>query len=311
MPIEADCNKRMKPCIGGAVNSPAFSVRALAVFFAALFLAGCAASSAGRLAEDGPIDVIDAHTHCVFNNTPEKTSGIIQSKEEYLREMAENHVVGAIAHTGYLGDFHEDLRDRNVVFCYGVGDDIDEAQIEASLKSGRYGCIKIYLGYIHRYAYDDAYRRLYKLAEIYDVPVVFHTGDTYSAKAKLKYADPLTIDEVAVDHPKVRFVIAHCGDPWIKTAAEVAYKNANVYLDLSGIMVGDLNQYPKELVEEYLVRPIGWIFNYVGDPSKILYGTDWPLVDMGQYLRAIKRAIPEEHWKAVFHDNAVKVFKLK
>jgi len=42
-----------------------------------------------------------------------------------------------------------------------------------------------------------------------------------------------------------------------------------------------------------------------------LYGSDWPLVNMGQYIEAIKKAIPEEHWKAVFHDNAVNVFKLK
>jgi predicted TIM-barrel fold metal-dependent hydrolase len=44
------------------------------------------------------------------------------------------------------------------------------------------------------------YEPAYQLAQKYDVPVIFHTGDTYSVKAKLKYADPLTIDEVAVDH---------------------------------------------------------------------------------------------------------------
>jgi uncharacterized protein len=283
------------------------------VLFLVLFLTSCTTPGGGKagLSRDRQLKIIDAHTHCVFNNTPEKTSKIMQSKEEYLKEMADNNVVGAVAHTGYLGDFYGDLKGRNVIFCYGVGHNVNEAEIEDGLKAGKYGCIKIYLGYIHRYAFDDAYKGVYKLAETYDVPVVFHTGDTYDAKAKLKYADPMTIDEVAVDHPKVRFVIAHCGNPWINTAAEVAYKNANVYLDLSGFMVGDLDQYPEELVDDYLVKPVGWIFNYVGNPSKILYGSDWPLVDMGQYIRATKRAIPEQHWKAVFHDNAVNVFKLK
>jgi|OpeIllAssembly_1097287.scaffolds.fasta_scaffold31020_2 hypothetical protein len=283
------------------------------VLFIVLFLTGCTTSGGGKtgLPKDSQLKIIDAHTHCVFNNTREKTSNIMQSKEEYLKEMTDHNVVGAVAHTGYLGDFYEDLKERNVIFCYGVGDEINEKEIDEALKSGKYGCVKIYLGYIHRYAFDDAYKRIFKIAETYDVPVVFHTGDTYSAKAKLKYADPMSIDEVAVDHPKVRFVIAHCGNPWIHTAAEVAYKNANVYLDLSGIIVGDLDQNSRENVDNYLVKPIGWIFNYVGSPSKILYGSDWPLVNMGQYIQAIKKAIPEEHWKAVFHDNAVNVFKLK
>jgi len=282
------------------------------VLFIVLFLTGCTISNGGTawLSKDSHLKIIDAHTHCVFDNTPEKTSRVMQSKEEYLKEMTDNNVVGAIAHTGFLGDYYEDLKQRNVIFCYGVGDEINEKEIDETLKSGKYGCVKIYLGYIHRYAFDDAYKRIYKLAETYDVPVVFHTGDTYSSKAKLKYADPMTIDEVAVDHPKVRFVIAHCGNPWINTAAEVAYKNANVYLDLSGIVVGDLDENPRENVDNYLVKPIAWIFNYVGSPSKILYGSDWPLVHMSQYVKAIKRAIPEEHWKAVFHDNAVNVFKL-
>lgn len=264
-----------------------------------------------RSSRSARLRIVDAHTHCVFDNTRERTSGIRQSRKEYLREMAENNVVGAVAHTGYVGDYHEEMKAQNVAFCYGVGSRIDEKDLERGLKTGAYGCIKIYLGYIHRYAYDNAYRRLYALAETYDVPVVFHTGDTYDAKAKLKYAHPLTIDEVAVDHPKVRFVIAHCGNPWIRTAAEVAYKNANVYLDVSGMMVGNLDQYPPELLDEYLVKPIRWVFHYVEGSTKLMYGSDWPLVDMGQYIRAVQRAIPEEHWPAVFHDNAVKVFKLK
>jgi hypothetical protein len=39
-----------------------------------------------------------------------------------------------------------------------------------------------------------------------------------------------------------------------------------------------------------------------------MFGTDWPLTDIGPYLEAFKRAIPREHWKAVFHDNAARVY---
>lgn len=253
--------------------------------------------------------IIDAHTHTDFSGGVEQTSGIPKTESEYFKEWREAGVVGAVAHTSQtLGNFHN-LKDRNVIYCAGVGTDVDVAAIDSGLKSGKYGCIKIYLGYVHRYAYDQAYEPVYKLAEQYDVPVVFHTGDTYSTRAKLKYADPLTIDEVAVDHPRVRFVIAHCGNPWIESAAEVTYKNPNVFMECSALLIGDSSQTPKEKVETYVTRPIAWIFGYIEDPTKLMFGTDWPLNKMKPYLEAYKSAIPKEHWKAVFHDNAVRVFR--
>jgi predicted TIM-barrel fold metal-dependent hydrolase len=40
-----------------------------------------------------------------------------------------------------------------------------------------------------------------------------------------------------------------------------------------------------------------------------MFGTDWPLTEMKPYVESYKSAIPKEHWRAVFHDNAVRVFK--
>jgi len=259
-------------------------------------------------ADTANLEIIDAHTHTDFTGKPERTSGIPVTEAEYFREMLEAGVVGAVAHTQQDGSGYADLRAHNVISCGGVGARVDVARIESGLRSHKYGCIKIYLGYVHQWAYDKAYEPAYVLAEKYDVPVVFHTGDTYSTTGKLKYSDPLTIDEVAVDHPKVNFVIAHAGNPWIESAAEVAYKNPNVYLDGSAFLIGDLGKEPQEKVDEYVVRPVKWIFGYVEDPKKLMFGTDWPLTEMKPYVDAFKRAIPPEHWKAVFHDNAARVF---
>lgn len=280
---------------------------------AALLLACSCAGPAARSPAGptgAPLRIVDAHTHTDFTGKPERTSGIPFTQAEYLAEMREAGVVGAVAHTTGDGEGWVDLRAQNVVHCGGVGDAIDLPRLEEGLASRRYRCIKIYLGYVHRFAYDAAYEPVYALAQKHDVPVVFHTGDTYSTKGKLKYADPLTIDEVAVDHPKVTFVIAHCGNPWIESAAEVAYKNPNVTLDGSAFLIGDLGATSPEKIEEYMVRPLAWIFGYLEDPKKLMFGSDWPLVRMGPYVAAFKRAIPREHWQAVFHDNAVRVFKL-
>lgn len=256
------------------------------------------------------LPIIDAHTHAHFNGKPEATSGILQTEEQYLKELKEIGGVGAVSHADRgapaLGGGLEKLPAYQ---CYGVGQKVNVKDVERALKSKRARCLKIYLGYIHRYAYDAAYRPLYPLAAKYDVPVVFHTGDTYSTKGKLKYADPLTIDEVAVDFPKTTFVIAHLGNPWVESAAQVAYKNPNVYVEASALMIGDLSN--TEEVDTYLVKPLRWAWGYVGDPSKFLYGTDWPLVGMKAYSDAYKKAIPEKHWCDVFFKNAVKVFRMK
>jgi predicted TIM-barrel fold metal-dependent hydrolase len=261
---------------------------------------------------DAPLNLIDAHTHTVLGFTPElRKAPASEVLKKYLSDLKAANVVGAIAHSFNVDEGYIDLKAHHVLHCSGVREKTNFSKLEAGLKSGKFGCIKIYLGYVHKFASDPHYRRAYKLAEKYGVTVVFHTGDVIDSMGKLKFADPLTIDEVAVDFRKVKFVIAHAGNPWIQSAAEVAYKNPNVYLEVSALLTGNMDELPKEQVEKYVVEPVRWIFGYRENPEKLLFGTDYPLSDIGAYARAIQRAIPKEHWKAVFHDNAVQVFGLK
>jgi len=288
------------------VATPLVALAALALVAATT---GCASSASAPPAASPelPLAVIDAHLHTNFYDRLDPDSKAMDSRDGLAEEMRANHVIGAVS-MNHADEAWADLGDLNIVHCVGLDAVVDEARLEAELASGRYRCIKIYLGYVHQYAYDPAYEPAYRLAERFKVPVVFHTGDTDSSTAKLKYADPLTIDEVAVDHPNVTFVLAHAGNPWIQSAAEVAYKNSNVVIDGSAFLIGDLASVPPEIVEVQLVAPLRWIFDYVADPKKLMFGTDWPLVRMEPYLRAFARAIPREHWQAVFHDNAARVY---
>lgn len=251
-----------------------------------------------------PMAIIDVHTH------PElQASGYGSAAELEAQRRAANVTFSVgILHTDD-GNLPAQRVERSI-YCAGVHESPNLAGIEAGLSRGDYRCIKIYLGYTYKYAHDEVYEPVYALAEKYDVPVVFHTGDTDSTRAMLKYADPLTIDEVAVRHPKVTFVLAHCGNPWIESAAELAYKNPNVYLDGSAFLVGDMNRLPRAQVDRYLVEPLRWILGYIENADKLMFGTDWPLVDIPSYAAAFKRAVPRKDWQKVFHDNAVKVFRL-
>jgi len=113
-----------------------------------------------------------------------------------------------------------------------------------------------------------------------------------------------------VTYPKIRFVIAHLGNPWFHSAAEVVYKNDNVSVDLSALLLDDVSQIDPETVDELIIKPIRFVFRYTENPSKFLFASDWPLVDIKSYKQVIMRAIPEAHWDKVFHDNAAALFKL-
>jgi len=287
------------------------------IHFAALaalcLITACPSSKTAQTPKRVPVKmakIIDAHIHTHFRGKPHPDSEILDNKETLLKEMAASGVVGAVAHTGEAQVDYVDLKSNGIIHCAGTdGRKGDLAKVEKGIKDGKFYCIKIYLGYVHKWANDKSYLPFYKLAQKYDIPVVFHTGDTYGINGKVKYADPLQIDELAVDYRKTIFVIAHCGNPWIQSAAEVAYKNPNVYLDGSAFMIGKLDRVSAEDLEMYVIHPLRWIFGYVEDPKKLLFATDWSLTGMNDTIWAFQQAIPKENWEDVFYNNAKRVFK--
>ena len=132
---------------------------------------------------------------------------------------------------------------QNMGYCMGVQSElITEANAEATAREFEHyiqdeHCLglKLYPGYESVYVNDRRHWPLFELARAYDMPVVIHTGDTARPDGLLKYSHPLTVDEAAVNFRDVNFVIAHCGCPWLVDACEVAAKNANVAIDVSGL----------------------------------------------------------------------------
>ncbi|MBW3554854.1 MAG: amidohydrolase family protein [Gemmatimonadetes bacterium] len=272
---------------------------ALAVLLLVLAPSGCAA--------DHPLPdrVLDAHVHAAFDGA--ESAGGTYSAAEMERAFAAANVTGAVVMLprGSAGTRDVPVPSRQ---CAGIGPEPDVSGVAAALEADAVACIKIYLGYVHRAPDDAAYAPIYDLAARHGVPVVFHTGDTSTSDAKLKYAHPLALDELAVDRRDMTIVIAHCGNPWIETAAEIAYKNPNVYIECSALMTGDMDELDPEHLERYVTDAIRYVWGYIEDPSKLMFGSDWPLVDIESYVRAYAAAIPPEHHPAVFHDNAARVF---
>jgi uncharacterized protein len=114
---------------------------------------------------------------------------------------------------------------------------------------------------------------LYRAAQSNGIPIMFHTGTSIFPGARSKYGDPIHIDDVAVDFPDLKIVLAHGGRPlWMNTAFFLVRRHPNVYLDISSIPPAHLLDYFPRLAEI---------------AHKTLFGSDWP----GPGVRDIKEAL--------------------
>lgn len=229
------------------------------------------------------------------------------------REISDQDPLG-IKETVALAAMTRNLTMHPIGFAHPERFDEDHLKlVEKAIRASSVKGLKIYLGYLQYGPSWRGYRAYYELAGQCGIPVIFHTGDTYSKTAKLKYAHPLLIDEVAVDHPKTKFVMAHFGNPWIMTAAEVTYKNENVWADLSGILIGNEKYFSGLRQSGALARNVARIkegIAFAESARKFLFGSDWPHAPVAAYRDFVREMFPEKVHDAVFRSNAVELFRL-
>ena len=263
--------------------------------------------------------IIDCHTH--LNNYHEQLAVALDESLDRLQSaMAEAGVSYSLVLTSYLVSVHrpstaevvravEQFDNLGVVagISYLNYRERDLREMADFLRAGLVRGLKLYPGYEPFYPHDPRLKVVYDLAEEFDVPVMIHTGDTFSPRGKLKYAHPLEVDEVAVDYPKVKFVICHLGNPWLVDCMEVVYKNDNVWADFSGLVLGEFT----EAFEDYMEEQIAEVLLYAGEPHWFLYGSDWPICSMKSHVEFVRQLkMPEAHRQAIMYDNARKLFKL-
>lgn len=186
------------------------------------------------------------------------------------------------------------------------------AKVDEWLDSGRVRALKFYTGYEHFYPHDPRLTPYMELLIKRKRPVIFHLGNLYDKipGAELEYSQPLPIDRLAVRHPDLTIVMAHMASPWVLTAAEVCYKNANVYADCSGYVYGRFNAAQlRRFTAAWKTFDDG---TEDGAADKILYGSDWPICDMDSYVDTVGMCCGEDEARRakVFSENARKVYGL-
>lgn len=264
--------------------------------------------------------LIDCHVH--LNNYHEAERRPTQENvADLFAKMAQYHVDHAVVLTSYKADLdrpstEEILKvlagDPRTTVVEGLrwrGENrTDLFSMEERIRDGLVKGIKLYPGY-DRYAINDpSLESVFRIAAKHTVPVMIHTGDTYSKQAKVRHAHPLLVDDVAVDYPDVQIVMCHLGNPWFYDAAEVLYKNDNVFADISGLTLGEFSYD----FERYMAKRVREMILYMGDPGEqLLYGTDWPLVAMGPYIDFLDELdLDPEQLENVAWRTAARLFKI-
>ncbi|WP_293867525.1 amidohydrolase family protein [uncultured Alsobacter sp.] len=151
-------------------------------------------------------------------------------------------------------------------------------------------------------------RMAYKLYEViaeYKLPAIFHTGHSGIGTGmrgggglRLKYSQPIHVDDVAVDFPDMTIILAHPSWPWTDEALSIALHKPNVYIDLSGWM-------PKYFPPQIVQYANGQL------KHKMLFGSDFPLIAPERWIRDFHAAgfKPEVH-DLILKQNAIKALRL-
>jgi uncharacterized protein len=273
------------------------------------------------------MSIIDCHIHLniydKINKTEEKILSLQERLDALLEEMENNNIVYSLLLSSYKVDVNRpstaqiiDIVDKNdiknkigIVAGYTIDNHTQEdlKNYRQWLKDDIIKGIKLYCGYEHHYPYDERYQIVYDMCIEFGCPLMIHTGDAFSHRAKIKYSHPLNVDDVAVDNPELKIVMCHIGNPWITDCQEILYKNKNVYADISGLIVGDFTLSG----EIHYANKIKEILNYVDSPHHLLYGSDWPISNMKSYTNLVQKLeLDKESFDLLMFKNAKSIFKI-
>ncbi|WP_280401100.1 4-hydroxyphenyl-beta-ketoacyl-CoA hydrolase [Nocardia carnea] len=148
---------------------------------------------------------------------------------------------------------------------------------------------------------DRAFYPLYEALAEAGVPAIFHTGQTGIGAGlpgghgiKLRYSDPMLLDDVAADFPELTLILAHPAVPWVDAQIAIATHKANVYIDLSG--------WSPKYFPPQLVRAANTMLR-----SKVLFGSDFPVIQVDRWMNDFANLeIKPEVEPLIFKENALR-----
>lgn len=156
--------------------------------------------------------------------------------------------------------------------------------------------LKLHPSYQFFYPNEARLYPLYGKAQELGIPVIFHIGTSIFKGTKLKYCNPIYLDDVAVDFPDLKIVMAHSGRGfWYDECFVLSRLHKNIYMDITGLPPQNLlNYFP------YLEK----------NSEKVIFGSDWPTMPTGirKNIETIKSLALSDHTiEAILYKNAYKI----
>lgn len=191
-------------------------------------------------------------------------------------------------------------RKRLIPFCSinpNIHTDLGE-ELRKMVEVQGFRGVKLYPTYQHYYLNAPRMYPLYQAAQELNVPVLIHTGSSVFKGTRLKYGDPLHLDDVAVDFPKLNLVMAHSGRGfWYDRAFFLSKLHPNLYMEISGLPPAKLMTYFPELAR---------------NTDKVIFGSDWPgMPAIGANVEAVANLpLPVEGIRKILGGNAARLLHL-
>ncbi len=188
----------------------------------------------------------------------------------------------------------------------GSLDEIERATQDLGLKG-----IKLGPNYQRFDPLGDSARAVYRRAEELGLPVLFHQGTSPIRTAPIRYAHPLIMDEIAIEFPELRIVMAHMGHPWQPDTMTVIRKHPHVYADISGLFYRPWSFYNAlRLATEWNVL------------HKLLFGSDFPVTTPQENIDALRSvnsivkgsglpSVPEDALEQIIYRESLELLGLE
>ena len=214
--------------------------------------------------------------------------------------------VGVLVPNEYVAAYVNQHPGKLIGFCSVDPHDADALdQFEFSVRELGLRGLKVAPIYQNVHPSDHRFVAIMKMAEVLGVPVLIHQGTTFCENVSLELANPVLLQPLALQFPRLRMVIAHLGHPWIAETLVLIRKHRHLYSDISALYYRPWQFY------NALVMAMEY-----GVLDRLLFGTDYPFTTPASTMDALRRVndmlegtnlprVPVDRIEAIIHRDSL------
>jgi uncharacterized protein len=220
---------------------------------------------------------------------------------------------GVVVPNSYIAQYADMYPEKVIGFSCVDPNQPDAAQeLEYSIKELKLKGLKLGPIYQHFHPHNEkiAYP-VYEMAQKLGIPIMWHMGTSFVQKGPLEYTCPALLEQIALDFPDLKMVIAHMGHPWEADTIVLIRKQPNIFADISALYYRPWQFYNMMILAlEYKVT------------HKIFFGTDFPVTTPTQSIEGIKSikrfwegatlpSIPDEIIDSIIYSDSLNILGIK